>query len=334
MSLIIGAVLIDLLIGDPKFIPHPVEIMGCLIKFLREKVESSVHKGRLFFRFGGTLITFSVISLSALCGWIIEQLLFTSFFPIPQALSYLIVIFALASSLAAKSLKRSVLEIINSLNNDLFKDNLELAQEKLSHIVGRDVDKLDRNEILRATAESASENAVDGIFAPLFWMLIGIISWNISTTFPGPLAFAWFFKATSTIDSMLGYKVGNLRWIGESGARLDDILTFLPCRLVLISLPLISNNWMKLFYIIRKAWSEGSKDISPNSGISEAIFAHCAQVQMGGINTYNKHSIEKPILAKNAPIANIQNIKKILNLSLRLEILWIIILISLHLLLS
>ena len=83
-------------------------------------------------------------------------------------------------------------------------------------------------EILRAAAETASENAVDGFFAPLFWMLLGAWIWECWPELPGPLALAWGFKASSTLDSMLGYRSGRLRWLGTAGARLDDVLTWCP----------------------------------------------------------------------------------------------------------
>ena len=84
------------------------------------------------------------------------------------------------------------------------RDSLKPARRNLSWIVGRDVQSLDRKGLLRAAAETASENAVDGVFAPLLWMVIGALLWKILPSGPGPLALAWGFKASSTLDSMLG----------------------------------------------------------------------------------------------------------------------------------
>ncbi len=324
-SLILGAVLLDLLIGDPKILPHPVQAMGALITFLRQSLELYIPKRITYLRVGGFLITFLVVCSSGLIGWLIEQLFLSKHSLIPLHLSYLVLIISLASCLASKSLIRGVLEIIEAIERYSNKKNIEVARIKLANIVGRDVDDLEEDEILRATAESASENAVDGIFAPLFWMMIGVFFWKLSPVLPGPLTMAWIFKSTSTIDSMLGYKKGNLRWIGESGARLDDILTFIPCRIVVFSLPLISNNWIKAPSLIKLAWGEGSNDVSPNSGLSEAIFAHCVQVRMGGVNKYKNKFLAKPILAANAPKANVARIKKILSLSVKLEIIWVLV---------
>ena len=104
--------------------------------------------------------------------------------------------------------------------------DLEPARRNLGWIVGRDVQSLDQTGMLRAAAETASENAVDGVFAPLFWMGIGSLLWMVLPSGPGPLALAWGSKASSTLDSMLGYRSGRLRWLGTAGARLDDCLLY------------------------------------------------------------------------------------------------------------
>ncbi len=298
--------------------------MGYLINFLKKLIESSSNASIFYLRIAGTILTITVVIISGFFGWIIEQLYVTNYLSLPEFIPPIILIFALSSCLAAKSLKQRSLEVINALDDNLSEESLLLAKEKLRNIVGREVEHLDREGILRATAESASENSVDGIFAPLFWMMIGSILWEVSTFLPGPLALAWAFKASSTIDSMIGYKFGNLRWIGESGAKLDDILTFIPCRLVVITLPLISNNLIKAGSLINKAYKDGSKDLSPNSGLSESIFAYCAKIRMGGVNIYKGKSIYKPIIAGREPLAKYQSINRIFIFSLRLEIFWIL----------
>ncbi len=156
-------------------------------------------------------------------------------------------------------------------------------------------------------------------------MLIGATLWQFSPDLPGPLSLAWMYKASSTIDSMIGYKHGNLRWLGTAGARLDDILTWIPCRLVLITTPLICKEWKHVPIIIKSAFQDGSKDESPNSGLSEAIFAHCVGIKMGGINSYkNQYSI-KPILAAKAPQASKESIQVLMKLILKVEIFWLVI---------
>ena len=299
--------------------------MGKVIRTL-EKVVEKISKDRpLKLRLGGFILTIVVVLISGLSGWSIERVSIAKPFG-AELISQIPLIIGLSSAIAAGSLRKAVFKVLLEIDktDEITSIRLEKAKKALRKIVGRDVNNLNESEILRATAETASENSVDGIFAPLFWMFVGVILWRINPILPGPLAMAWMFKASSTIDSMLGYKFGSLKWMGTAGARLDDFLTWIPCRLVLLSLPLISKPWKEAPTLIRDAIREGSLDSSPNSGISEAIFAHCGRVKMGGENYYRGKKIYKSILAKNAPAASIKSVKRIVNISLRLEISWIL----------
>ena len=294
--------------------------MGVVISFLRRLAEEFAKENKTKLYILGAIITIIVVSLSGITGWLIERLFL--FFQLKNPiLSTLFFSLILSSSLASRSLNKSILEIINSIG----KENLSNSRRKLSLIVGRDVENLNTNEILRAAAETASENSVDGIFAPLFWIFLGTIFWEFDQSIPGPLAMAWIFKASSTIDSMLGYKEGKLKWLGFAGAKLDDLMVWIPSRIVLITLPLCCKTKKSFFNTIKDSWKDGILDSSPNSGISEAIFAYCAGVRMGGINYYKGQKRIKAIIARSFPIASKSSVKKILNISLRLQLAWILI---------
>jgi len=297
--------------------------MGLVINFSKGLAEGIAKENKLKLYTAGVIITFIVVSLSGISGWIVERLFLFSAIKNP-ILNTLLFAFILSSSLASRSLNKSVLEILTLISKEDHRDNLSDLRQKLSLIVGRDVENLDTNEILRASAETASENSVDGIFAPLFWMFLGTILWEFNQSMPGPLAMAWIFKATSTIDSMLGYKHGNLKWLGFTGAKLDDLMVWIPSRIVLITLPFCCKTNQSIFKTIRDSWKDGIVDSSPNSGISEAVFAYCAKIRMGGVNYYKGVENIKPIIAKSYPIANINSVKKILNLSLRLQLFWLL----------
>jgi adenosylcobinamide-phosphate synthase len=293
--------------------------MGRVITRLRESIEAWAGDRPFRLRAGGGLITFVLVLGSGGTGWLLERMILAPS-PLPQPLAALLVVIALASALAARSLRYSVLAVLQAL------PDLPSARDRLSWIVGREVSQLDQDDILRASAETASENAVDGLFAPLFWMLIGAGLWKAGfSQGPGPLALAWAFKASSTLDSMLGYKHGRLRWLGTAGARLDDLLTWLPCRMVLISLPLVSMSWTKWPTTVRAAASDGMPDPSPNAGLSESIFAHCADVQMGGLNRYGNTWINKPLLSAQSGKATASGVRELLNLGLKLEAAWLLV---------
>ena len=297
--------------------------MGVVINFSKGLTERIAKENKSKLYIGGFIITLVVISLSGLSGWLIER--FYLFFLINNPiLSTLLFAFILSSSLASKSLTKSILQILNLISKENNRDNLINSRKKLSLIVGRDVENLDANEILRALAETASENSVDGIFAPLFWIFLGTIFWEFNQSMPGPLAMAWIFKASSTVDSMIGYKVGKLKWLGFIGAKLDDLMVWIPSRIVLITLPFCCKPKQSIFKTIKDSWKDGIIDSSPNSGISEAIFAYCAEVKMGGVNYYKGQKRLKPIIANTYPKASINSVRKILGLSLRLELVWLL----------
>ena len=192
--------------------------MGVVIIFLKRLAERIANGNKSKLYIGGAIISFIVLSLSGISGWFIERLFL--FFEIKNPfLSTLIFAFILSTALASRSLNKSISEIINLISKGNPRDNLSNLRQKLSLIVGRDVENLDTNEILRASAETASENSVDGIFAPLFWIFLGTFFWEFNQSMPGPLSMAWIFKASSTIDSMLGYKEGNLKWLGFTGRK-------------------------------------------------------------------------------------------------------------------
>ena len=316
IALVIAAGGIDRLFGDPLWCLHPVQVMGKAISVLRKRVEALAGDRPWALRLGGVLITLVLVTSSVLAGWSLEQLSLHKAFVLP------LLVIGLASALAARSLRQSVLAVVQALPKPP-QDDLDEARRRLSWIVGRDVTQLNQAEIVRAAAESASENAVDGVFAPLFWMLLGAGLWQINSSCPGPLALAWGFKAASTLDSMLGYRSGRLRWLGTAGARLDDLLTWLPCRLVMLTLPLISRPWSQLPASSRTAERDGSQDPSPNAGRSEAIYAHCLGISLGGRNRYGSRWVEKPLIAAGQPSPQRSTILVILERTDRLELLWI-----------
>ena len=318
IGLVITACCLDRLIGDPRWCLHPVQVMGAVIQQLRLGVEAIACDRPWALRLGGGLITTMVVGGSALAGWMLEQFGLRSPWGLP------ILVIGLASTLAGQSLRLAVNDVLKPLS--VSPPELELARHKLGWIVGRSVDDLMAPELLRAAAETASENAVDGLFAPLFWMLVGAGLWSAGfTSAPGPLALAWSFKAASTLDSMLGYRKGRLRWLGTAGARLDDLMTWLPCRIVMLSLPLVSRPWRLWPELVRAADNEGGHDPSPNAGRSEAIYAHCAEVQLGGRNRYGDRWVEKPLLGAEFPAADVLSVKRIQGLTTRLELLWLLI---------
>ena len=319
---------LDRLVGDPRWCLHPVVVMGWWITALRRLAEAWAGDAPLKLRLAGTLITLLLVGGSGLAGWGLEQLvrLLVMRGPVLAGSGLLALVIALASALAGRSLEQAVQQVLRALPAlppTSPPASLVAARQALAWIVGRDTAGLDGAEILRAAAETASENAVDGLFAPLFWMLAGAGLWSLHPGLPGPLALAWGFKAASTLDSMLGYRRGRLRWLGTAGARLDDHLVWLPCRLVALSLPLAAGRPGRCGPVLAAALRDGAADPSPNAGVSQAAYAHVAGVQLGGCNSYGGQVRSKPLLAAGLPPADTAAVLRMLELNRRLEALWL-----------
>ena len=328
---------LDRWIGDPADLLHPVQVMGWWISALRRWAEGWAGDHPCKLRLVGGWIALLLVSGSGGAGWLVEALAWR--WPeLGQPMLWL----ALASCLAGGSLERAVGGVLDRLEAAWAEgpgsagDALEPARRQLGWIVGRDVDGLDEEEILRAAAETAAENGVDGLFGPLFWMLVGagLSCWHGAGHIqpPGPLALAWAYKAASTLDSMLGYRHGRLRWLGTAGARLDDLLTWLPCRLVAISLPLVSRRPGQIVCQVALSRCQGRCDPSPNAGLSQAAYAQAAEVRLGGVNRYGGVARAKPILGSGFPGADRGAVERILQLSRRLEAVWLVISLGLALL--
>lgn len=261
---IIIAYILDRLIGDPKAIPHPVVLIGNSISKLEKIIRKCEFKnlkvaGLLFplLIVGGTYL---IVSLLLELSKLVHPFLFL-----------FIQILLISSTIATKGLADAGLGIYHLLA----KKDLEQARFSLSMIVGRDTKNLDEAEITRGTVETVAENIVDAIISPLFFALIG----------GAPLAMA--YRATNTLDSMIGYKNEKYIDLGWASARLDDILNFIPARitglLLIVASLLLRLDAKTAFTIIMR---DAKLHPSPNSGIPESAVAGALQIQLGGTNYY------------------------------------------------
>ena len=318
----IASIGFDLLIGDPKYIIHPVQLIGIYInKTTNFFIINFKGKRRVLFC-GGLFIALTTISISFAIGKSIEIVYFQSKSNFFIGITILI---GLSSCLASRSLTSSVKEIAilaeKKTNNKLTE---EVIRDKVQRIVSRDVSSSSLQHLLRSSSESLTENSVDGIFGPLFWIFVGTCLMKFSIFLPGPLSLGFSYKAISTLDSMIGYKYDYYKYLGFFSAKIEDYSTFLPTRLVLLTLPLVSSKITKYKYTIKKSYEDGRKYDSPNSGISEAIFAYTSNIKLGGKSLYKDKIIEKPIINPSGDVCNKEKINLICQLILKLQFLWII----------
>ncbi len=319
----LGSIGLDLLIGDPRFLIHPVQIIGFYIKKISDYLINNFGENKNLLFWGGFFVAISTIGISFGLGKLIELSYVQSrnnFF------GGLLILFGLSSCIATKGLISSVKEIAELIESEEISDqNKRIIKEKVQRIVSRDVSSSSLEHLLRSSTESLAENSVDGIFGPLFWIIIGIFFMKFSIFLPGPLSLGFSYKAISTLDSMIGYKYDYFRYLGFFSAKIEDIFTFIPSRLVLITLPLVSPKINEYGSIIKKSYLDGKKYDSPNAGISEAIFAYISGIKLGGKSKYKNEIIEKPIINANGDNCTGEKINLICQLVLRLQFLWIII---------
>ena len=328
----LGSIGFDLLIGDPRFLIHPVQIIGFFIKKISSYLINNFGKNKKILFWGGLIVAISTIGISLSLGKLIELNYVQSR---NQVFSGFLIFLGLSSCIATKGLISSVKEIAMLIERkEINEKNKIIIKEKVQRIVSRDVSSSSIEHLLRSSTESLTENSVDGIFAPLFWIFIGIVFMNFSIFLPGPLSLGFSYKAISTLDSMIGYKYDYFRYLGFFSAKIEDIFTFVPSRLVLITLPLVGAKVNEYLSIIRKSYYDGKKYDSPNAGISEAIFAYNSGIKLGGKSKYENEIIEKPIINATGDSCNAKKIKLICQLILRLQFLWIILFVLIFFIIS
>ncbi len=287
-AIFLGAYVVDIIIGDPRWFPHPVVVIGKLISFLEEKIRRTSLIGR---KKGGIILCFAVVISVYFITWgIVEGCFFIN------SLFGMIVTALLAFlTLATRSLYDESKVVLNALN----RGNIEEARKSLSMIVGRDTENLDEQGICRSVIETVSENLSDGIVAPMFYLALGGV----------PLAMA--YKAVNTLDSMVGYKNEQYADIGWFSAKMDDIWNWIPARLtglIIVAVAFILRlNWRDSWRIMRK---DGRNHSSPNSGISEAAAAGSLGLQLGGENRYFGEIVRKPTIGDAAKKIDKDDVKK------------------------
>jgi adenosylcobinamide-phosphate synthase len=274
------AVAIDLALGDPRWLPHPVVLIGRLIAILEVNLRSVFRNER----FAGILLLLFTAGIAAAAAWLLimicDFLNPLAGFLVAAAISY--------TCLAARSLHSESALVADALA----AGNLAEARRTLAFIVGRDTADLDETEIWRALVETVAENTSDGIIAPLFWLALG-----------GPVV-GMAYKAVSTLDSMVGYKNDHYLQFGWASARMDDLLNFIPARLtglliVLAATPAGLSSRGAMQVVLRDRLNHPS----PNSGHPEAAAAGALGVQLGGKAFYDgRESWKQTIGDPHAPL--------------------------------
>jgi adenosylcobinamide-phosphate synthase len=296
-ALLIAAFL-DYLIADPPRLPHPVQVMGSMISFLT-KIVINLTKNSTGRRLAGVVLGMGLILGSGGLAWLAIALSKD----ISILLSFSLQVILLASCFAGRSLRQAAIAVLTPFKNN----EIATARTQLSYYVGRDTENLSATEILRAVLETIAENTTDGVTAPLFYALVGLFLPGVGSV---PLAIA--YKAASTLDSMVGYQREPYTDLGWFSAKFEDILTWLPCRLTVVSIGLIARQPLTVWRICQR---DATQDPSPNAGWSECAYAVVLGVQLGGKNTYQGEIKEKPLLGNPEQPITEEKIEQALHLT-------------------
>ncbi len=289
-----AAFMMDLVLGDPASLPHPVRLIGAYISAF-EKHMRRFAKSELGTKAIGVLLLITTVGLAYLLPLYALKLAARV-----NPYLYLIVnVLLMYTCIAARCLSNEG----NRIYMVLKEGDLEKSRKLLSMIVGRDTGSLDESGITRGAVETVAENTSDGVIAPLFYMFLG----------GAPLAMA--YKAVNTLDSMVGYKNDRYLYFGWASARFDDIANYLPARLTGI-LMVLASIFLKLDYkkSIQILARDSRNHSSPNSGFPEAAAAGALGVQLGGTNHYFGKPVEKPTIGEALRPLDRNDIKAVIRL--------------------
>lgn len=286
--------LLDLLLGDPKWMPHPVRGIGTLISWFEKKTygknENRNEKrelwqggGLVFFVLGVTFIV--AFGLLHIANWI------------HPAVGFVVEAWMTYQLLATRCLKVESMAVYEALTTK----TLEEARKAVSMIVGRDTKYLDEEQIAKAAIETVAENTSDGVLAPMLYTALG-----------GPVL-GWLYKAINTMDSMVGYKNDRYLSFGRWAAKLDDVVNYVPARIsawLMIGVAFLGGKQFSGINAYRIYRRDCRKHASPNSAQTEAVCAGALQVQLAGDAQYFGKVVKKPYIGDPLRPVECEDIKR------------------------
>ena len=294
LPLLIGWVL-DLLLGDPAWLPHPVVGFGKMISRGEHRLNQGLHR-----MLKGALLAIGLILLIFFVAWYLRYLLLSLHDAAVIIFDAIIIFYCLAGT----TLIREVREVFFALDR-----SLEEGRQQVARIVGRDTSELSAQEVRTAALETLAENLSDGVIAPLFWFaLLGT---------PGMLA----YKMVNTLDSMIGYKTERYKAFGCWAAHIDDVANYIPARLTALLMILASGKLRLLKFV----WKNGRRHASPNSGYPEAALAGILDCRFGGPHYYFGQLFDKPYIGEHERLLTTDDMKKAVRVNRVAEILMILI---------
>lgn len=293
LSLLLGW-LLDLLLGDPARLPHPVVWFGRAIAACERRFNRGRHR-----LLKGTLVALTLVVATFAVVSFLRTLL-------PSTLRTLLDLILIFYCLAGTTLIREVRQVFLALDH-----SLEAGRRQVARIVGRDTTALTAQEVRTAALETLAENLSDGVIAPLFWLtLLGT---------PGMLA----YKMINTLDSMIAYRTPRYQDFGRFAARLDDVANYVPARLTAL-LMLLAAGPRHFVRRLRFLLRNGRRHASPNSGYPEAALAAILDCRFGGPHHYFGQLMEKPYIGDTERPLTTADMKKAVRINRTAELMMLL----------
>lgn len=295
----IAGFVLDLLIGDPHFIPHPVRLIGSLISSLDKRLNcdagynSSEKKLNLIKYKRGMLLVFTVIFAT----FAMSVIIIVAAYSINLYAGVIAEAVMTWQILATKCLRVESMRVYDALKTD----GVDAGRRAVSMIVGRDTSVLDAAGVTRAAVETIAENTSDGVIAPMLYTAIG-----------GPVL-GFVYKAVNTMDSMLGYKNDKYMYFGRFAARLDDVVNFIPARIsayLMIAAAFIGGRQFDGKNAYRIFKRDRFNHASPNSAQTESVCAGALRVQLAGDAVYFGKLVKKKYIGDGLREIEYEDIKR------------------------
>jgi adenosylcobinamide-phosphate synthase len=306
--MLIAAIMIDWLIGDPKWPTHPVIYIGQFIRWLEKRVQSADSNKTRNDKSEKLRGIFLCLATVGLCCGLIWVILWICHFIHPW-LGYAVNTWFISTTIAIKGLKDAGMLVYRPLQ----EGDLIEARIYVGYIVGRDTAGLSQQEAVRATVETVAENIVDAVVSPLFFALLG----------GAPLAM--LYRASNTLDSMVGYKNETYLHLGWASARLDDLLNWIPARItgVLLILSTLMDSTMSTPQSWKSIRAFAHLHPSPNSGIPESAVAGALNIELGGLNYYGGVPSDRARMGWPIHMLSSEDILSTIKLLYRVSYLWV-----------
>ena len=292
---------LDLFMGDPAWLPHPVVGFGKMIAFGERRLNKGTHR-----KLKGALMAIGLIIFVYVATYLIRHYIYLLPSISGRGWGWVFDSILVFYCLAGTTLIREVRQVFLAVDR-----SLEEGRRQVARIVGRDTSALSAQEVRTAALETLAENLSDGVIAPLFWyMLLGV---------PGMMA----YKMVNTLDSMIGYKTDRYRDFGCWAAHIDDIANYIPARLtaLLMILPSLLTFHFSLFTFVRQ---NGRNHASPNSGYPEAALAGILNCRFGGPHYYFGQLFDKPYIGTNDRPLTTDDMKTAVRVNRTAEVLMIV----------